>query len=103
MPQQRFDRAQLITIIRGHKTGGAPGHLHRSCPSNTMDIILRGVRQIVIHHMADVRHVNPAGRDIGRDKNSDLPSLKSVKRTKSLWQRAVSMVDRKPVAGVLER
>ena len=28
MPQQRFDRAQLVTFLESHETGGLPGHLH---------------------------------------------------------------------------
>jgi hypothetical protein len=84
MSQQRLDCAQLITILGSHETGRSSGHLHSGSPSNTMDIVLRTIWQIVIHHMADIRHVNPAGSDIRRDENSDLPSLKSVERTKAL-------------------
>jgi hypothetical protein len=86
MPQQRFDRAQLITFLERHETGGSPGHLHPGCPSNTVNIVLRTIRQIVIHHMTNIRHVNPAGCDIRRDENSDLPSFKSVECTEALGQ-----------------
>jgi hypothetical protein len=84
MSQQHLDRAQLITILGSHETGRSSGHLHPCGPSNTMDIVLRTIWQIVIHHMADIRHVNPAGCDIRCDENSDLPSLKSVERTEAL-------------------
>jgi hypothetical protein len=103
MPQQRFDCAQLITFFEGHETGGSPGHLHPGCPPNTMNIVLRTIRQIVIHHMADICHVNPAGCDIRRDENSDLSSLKSVESTEALGQTAVSVDDRDAVAGLFKR
>jgi hypothetical protein len=86
MPQQRFDRAQLITFLERHETGGSPGHLHPGCPSNTVNIVLRTIRQIIIHHVPDIRHVNSAGCDIRRDENSDLPSFKSVECTEALGQ-----------------
>jgi hypothetical protein len=53
--------------------------------------------------MADVRHVNPAGRDIRRDKNSDLSPLKSVESTEALRQSAVSVNDGNAMAGLLKR
>jgi hypothetical protein len=91
MPQQRFDRAQLIMFFEGHETGGSPGHLHPGCPSNTMNIVLRTIRQIVIHHVADIRHINPACCDIRCDENSDLSSFKSFESTEALWQTSVSV------------
>jgi hypothetical protein len=103
MPQQPFDRTQLITLLEGHKTGGSPGHLHSSCPSNTMDIVLRAIRQIVIHHVADVGHVNPAGCDIRRDENSDLSSFKSVERTEPLGQTSVSVDDCDAMTSLFKR
>jgi hypothetical protein len=103
MPQQRFDRAQLFTFLVGHETGGSPGHLHPGCPSNTMNIVLRAIRQIVIHHVADICHVNPAGCDIRRDENSDLSSFKSVESTEALGQTSVSVDDRNAVTGLFKR
>ena len=103
MPQQRFDRAQLITFLEGHETGGSPGHLHPGCPSNTMNIVLRTIRQIVIHHVADICHVNPAGCDIRRDENSDLSSFKSIESTEALGQTSVSVDDRNAVTGLFKR
>jgi hypothetical protein len=103
MSQQHFDRAQLITFLEGHETGGSPGHLHPGCPSNTMDIILRTIRQIVIHHMADIGHVNPAGCNIRRDENSDLSSPKSVEGTKALGETSVPVDDRDAMAGLFKR
>src|ERR1041384_5044241 len=91
--QQCLDRAQLITFLRCHKTGGSPSHIHSSCPPNTVYIVLRTTRQIVIHYMGNVRHINPTGCDIRRDENSDLPSFKSVESTKTLGQTSVSMND----------
>ena len=103
VPQQRFDRAQLFTFLEGHETGGSSGHFHPGCPSNTMNIVLRAIRQVVIHYVADICHVNPAGCDIRRDENSDLSSFKSVESTEALGQTAVSVDDRNAVTGLFKR
>jgi hypothetical protein len=103
MPQQRFDCVQLITFLGSHETGGSPGHLHPGCPSNTMNIVLWTIRQIVIHHMANICHVNPACGDIRRDENSDLSSFKSVESTKALGQTSVSVDNRNAVTGLFNR
>ena len=68
-----------------------------------MNIVLRTIRQIVIHHVADIRYVNPAGCNIRRDENSDLPSLKSVESAEALGQTSVSVDDRDAVAGLFKR
>src|SRR5438477_12031494 len=86
MAQQRFDCTQLITFLEGHETGGSSCHLHPSCSSNTMNIVLRAIRQIVIHYMSDICHVNPAGCNIRRDENSDPSASKSVDSTDAVIQ-----------------
>jgi hypothetical protein len=53
--------------------------------------------------MADIRHVNPAGSDIRRDENSDLPSFKSVESTEALRQTSVSVDDRDTVTSLFKR
>jgi hypothetical protein len=68
-----------------------------------MDIVFWRVRQIVIHHVADICHVNPAGCDIRRDENSDLPSLKSIESTEALGQSSVAVDDRNAVTGLFKR
>src|SRR4249919_2154179 len=103
MPQQRFDRAQLIMFLEGHETGCSPGHLHPGCPSNTMNIVLRTIRQIIIHHMADICHINPTSCDIRRDENSDLSSFKPVESTKALGQTSISVDDCDAVTGLFKR
>src|SRR4029078_7656126 len=103
IPQQCLDRAQLITFLGCHKTGGSPGHLHPGCPSNTMNIVLRTTRQIVIYHVADVRHINSSSRNIRRNENSDLPSFKSVKSTETLRQASSAMDDPDTMPGSFKR
>jgi hypothetical protein len=103
VPQQRFDRAQLITILKGHKTCGSPSHLHSSCPSNTMDIVFRAVWHIIIDHVANIGYIYSPGSNIRRNKNSDLPSFKSVESAKALRQTSVSMNDRNTMTGLFKR
>ena len=103
MPQQRFDRAQLVTFFEGHETRGLPGHLHPGCPPNTMNIVLRTIRQIVIHYVADICHVNSSGCDIRRNENPDLSSLKSIESTEALGQTSVSVDDRDAMTSLFKR
>ena len=58
-----------------------------------MNIVLRAIRQIVIHHVADIGHINPAGCNICRDENPNLSPFKSVESTEALWQTSVSVND----------
>ena len=67
-----------------------------------MDIVLWTIRQIVIHDVADIGYVNPAGCDIRRDENSDLPSLKPIESTEALGQTSVPMDDRNAVTGLFK-
>jgi hypothetical protein len=102
-PQQRFNRAQLITFLESHETGGSPCHLHPGCPSNTMNVVLWTIRQIVIHHVTNIRDVNATSCDIRRDKNPDPSSFKSVESTEALGQTSVSVDDRNTVTGLFKR
>src|SRR5439155_26903330 len=70
---------------------------------NTLNILRRKIRQIVVDHVPDICHVNPAGCDIRRDKNSDLSSFKSVESAEALGQTSVSVDDRDAVAGLFKR
>jgi hypothetical protein len=53
--------------------------------------------------VADIGHVNPAGCDIRRDKNSDLSSFKSIESTEALGQTSVSVDDRDAVTSLFKR
>ena len=44
-----------------------------------MDEVFRNLRQIEVHDMGGADDVNPAGSDVGRDKNPVIPLLKSLK------------------------
>ena len=75
--EQFFDRPPLQMIFGCDETGGATGRTHAGRSADPMDVVLRAIRQIVIHHVSDVRHVNAARRDIRRDENSIRPALKA--------------------------
>ena len=68
-----------------------------------MYIILRTIRQIIIHHVADTRHINPPGCNIRCDEDSDLSSFESVEGAEALRQTQVSMNDRDTVPGLFKR
>ena len=64
-------------IFGSDETGGLAGRIHTSRTADPMDVVLRTVRQIVIHHMSDVGDIDAARRDIGCDENAERPALKS--------------------------
>src|SRR5262244_2874243 len=59
----------------------------RRCPrgaANAMYVVLRRIRHIEVQHVADLRHVNPARGDVGRDQNAKSPALEAVERMLAL-------------------
>ena len=56
-----------------------------------MDEIFRNLRKIVIHDMRDVLYVNPAGGNVGRNKNAEAALLKALKRGSALGLGAIPM------------
>jgi hypothetical protein len=77
LTEQFFNRPPLPLILCRDKTGRPSRSFHPRSAADAMDIILRTVRQIVIHDVANVCHINTACRNIGRHENAECASLKS--------------------------
>lgn len=74
--KQLFNRAPLKVILGGDKAGRLTCRIHAGSSADPMDVVLGTIRQIVIDHMSDIRHINPTRGDIRRDKNAKRPALK---------------------------
>src|SRR5688572_31501102 len=68
-----------------------------------MNIVLRAIRQIVIHHVTYIGDINPSGCNVRRNEHSDLSTFKSVERTEALGQTPVSVEDSHAVTGLSKR
>jgi hypothetical protein len=89
LPEQLFDRAQLLAVFGGHEAGRPPRRVHARRAPDPVDVVLRAVRQVEVDHVADVRHVDAAGRNIGCHENSECPALESFQRRSPLRQAPV--------------
>jgi hypothetical protein len=97
MAQQAFNVLKLLMILPGHKTRSPPGGLHSSRSSDAVHIIFRTVGQIEIDDMADVRHVDSAGGNIGRHQDAKGASLKPFQGRPPLGQTAIPVQHGHPV------
>jgi len=66
---EAFNGAQLRVVFRGHEADGVAHRVGAAGSADAVDIILRVHRKIVIHHVGDVVHVNPARGDIRGDQD----------------------------------
>src|SRR5262249_40775811 len=59
----------------------------RRCPrgaANAMYVVLRRIRHVEVHHVADLRHVNPPRGDLGLDQHTKSPALEAAERMPAL-------------------
>ena len=108
--KSRVDRLGQVLEQAGHRV--AVIHGDRSLPQRlrALDGFKRGRVRILVAtdiaargiDVANIGYVNPAGCDIRRDENSDLPSFKSIQSTKALRQTSVSMNDRNTMTGLFK-
>lgn len=91
MAQKAFDGVKLLWIFRGDKTCGTACGLHSSRPADSMDVILRAMRQIEIDHVTNIGHVDAPCRNIRRDKYLEHSAPKALQRTTAFRQTTVAM------------
>ena len=99
LAEQLFNRPQLIVVLGGHETGRPPRRIHARRSPDPVYIVLRALRQVEVDHVADVRHVDAAGRDVRRDQHAKRAALESFQRPSSLREAPVPMQDGDLVPG----
>ena len=88
-----LDAAQEVVLLgRGEARGAAAGFGARGA-ADAVDVILGDVREIEVHHVADLGDVDAAGGDVGRHQHARLAGLERVHRGAALALRAVGVDD----------
>lgn len=88
---EAFNGAQLRVVFGGHETDGIAHRVSAAGSAYTVDIILGVHRKIVIDHVGDVVHINPARGDIGGHENAHGAGLEVFQGAQALVLRAVGM------------
>src|SRR5438067_9673782 len=98
-----FDPAQQVLLVRGCEARRAAAGLGARGPADAVHVVLRHVGQIEIDDVPDLRDVDAARRDVGRDQDPRASRAKAVERMVPLRLRTVPMDDRHPVPGPRQR
>ena len=99
MSKQAFYGTKLLRVFRRHETRCPSGGLHPGRPADSMDIVLRAMRQIEVDHMADVGDVDAPCGNVRRNEHSKGSTFKSVQSASSLGQAAIPVKDGDPMSG----
>lgn len=75
--EQSFDRAKLIMIFGGDEARGAAGRADAGRATDSVHIIFRTRRQVVVDDMPDVLDIYAAGGDVRGDQNPKGAALES--------------------------
>ena len=70
LPRQLLDPPQQIVLLRSREARGAAAGLHSRGAANAVDVVLRDVREVEVHHVADVGDVDAPCGDVGRDQHA---------------------------------
>src|SRR5690606_9150100 len=88
-----LDRAEVVLLVRRDERDRVAGCLGAARPPDPVDVVLRDVRRVVVDHVRDRVHVDPARGDVGGDEHLELPVLEAGEGALALALRAVR-VDR---------
>lgn len=77
---ETLERTQFALIIRSDKTDRVAYRVRATGPANSVDVILRMHREVVVHHVRDTVDINAARGDIGRDQYSQRARFKILQR-----------------------
>jgi hypothetical protein len=75
---------ELLRIFGCDKTGGPSGCLHPSRPADSMNVILRAMRQVEIDDVTDVRDIDPTCRNVCRNEHAEDSAFKAFQRASAL-------------------
>src|ERR1043166_5613096 len=88
-----FERAQLRLVLRRDETDRIAYRVSPARPANPMNVIFFVHREVVVHHVRNPVDVDPAGRNISRDKHPHCSRLEILQCAQPLILRTVR-VDR---------
>ena len=99
---QFLDLAQKRPLAVVAERNGAAGLACARRAADAVDIGLRNLRQLVVHHVADAVDVDAARGDVGRDQDAGCAALEVVERPNALVLALVAVDRLRPDAGGVE-
>ena len=94
-----LDVAEQGGLLGGAEGRGPPARLGAGGAPDPVDVVLGDVGQVEVHHVADLGHVDAAGRDVGGHQHPVGPVLEAVERHAPLPLGAVGVDAGRLVAG----
>ncbi len=86
---EALERAQGAVIFGRYEADGVAHRVGAARPADAMDVVLGVHREVIIHHVRDAVHIDPAGRDVGRDQHAHGAGLEIFQGAQPLVLRAV--------------
>src|SRR5581483_8708075 len=84
MAEMALDCAQLLPFLGGGEARRLPGRLSTRRAADAMDVVLRRMREVEVHHVRDLRHVDAAGGDVRRHQHAVASGPEAVQRFAAL-------------------
>jgi len=105
LPDRSLDRREVLLLFGRHERERVTGRLGPRRPPDPMDVVLGQVRDVEVHHVLELLHVDPAGHDVRRHQAAIAPRLEPFQRIGALRLRSVAVDPRvgHPVAGEIIR
>ena len=102
MPDQGFDPAHVRVVLRRNERQGVAGGAGARRTADAVHVVLGDVRQVVVHHVADIFDVDTAAGDVGGDHDPAALAAERLERLGALGLAAVAVQNRHGVAAPLE-
>jgi hypothetical protein len=86
-----LDRAEVLLFFRGHESDRFAGGSCAARAPDSMDVVFRDVRDVEVHDVSELLHVDSAGCDVGGHEDAGLAGLELIKCRLTLSLRTVAM------------
>src|SRR5262247_330141 len=91
MSEVSLDEPELLAFLRRGEARRATACLGARGTTDPMNVVFRRVRQIEVHDVRDLGHVDSARGDVGRDQHAIAAVAEAVERLAPLRHRAVGV------------
>jgi hypothetical protein len=103
LPRHPLDAAQVEALARLHQGDGRPLAPGASRAPDAVHVHVRRLRDVVVHHVAHVLHVQPARRHVGGDQQVRRPLAEARHHPVALRLRQAAVQRLRPVAAHPQR
>ena len=87
--KQLLDATDLVVLVGGRERYRNTGLPCATCAPDPVNVVLRAVRDVVVHYETDVLDIDAASRDVCRDQNLKSSFLEPVERRPPLREGSV--------------